>query len=199
LSETIIKSDIGPTIEGKYLDYAASIIVGRSLPGIKDGLKPSHRRILFSMYQNNLRYNKPHRKAARVIGDIIGLYHPHAPEALYEAQVRLGQDFVHIHPLIDAQGNVGSIDDKNSFAAMRYLEVRLSELAEEFIADLPYNCVDMVPNYDSSEMEPVELPVSFPYFLLAGQSGIAVGFATSCLPLNLGELSTQQKGKKTLQ
>ena len=170
-----------------YLDYAMSVIVSRALPDVRDGLKPVHRRILFSMNENGYEYNKPYRKSARVVGDVIGKYHPHGDQSIYDAQVRMAQDFSMRLPLLDGQGNFGSIDGDPA-AAMRYTEVRMAKSAHSLLEDIDRNTVDFQDNYDNSEREPVVLPARFPNLLVNGANGIAVGMATNIPPHNLGEV-----------
>jgi len=169
-----------------YLDYAMSVIVGRALPDARDGLKPVHRRVLFSMHEQNNDWNRPHRKSARIVGDTMGKYHPHGDAAIYDTVVRMAQDFSMRHMLIDGQGNFGSIDGDNA-AAMRYTEVRLTKIAHEMLQDIDKETVDFSPNYDNSEQEPTVLPTRLPALLVNGSSGIAVGMATNIPPHNLGE------------
>jgi DNA gyrase subunit A len=170
-----------------YLDYAMSVIVSRALPDVRDGLKPVHRRILYSMYENGYDWNKPYRKSARIVGDVIGKYHPHGDSAIYDALVRMAQDFSLRVPLIDGQGNFGSIDGDKA-AAMRYTESRLAKPAHELLSDLDKDTVDFQDNYDNSEREPVVIPAKFPNLLVNGAGGIAVGMATNIPPHNLGEV-----------
>lgn len=170
-----------------YLDYAMSVIIGRALPDVRDGFKPVHRRILWAMHELGNTYNKPHKKSARVVGDVIGKYHPHGDSAVYEAMVRLVQPFSLRYPILDGQGNWGSIDADEP-AAMRYTEVRMGRLATQILADIEKETVDFQPNYDESLQEPVVLPVRFPNLLVNGASGIAVGMATNIPPHNLGEI-----------
>ncbi len=170
-----------------YLDYAMSVIVARALPDVRDGLKPVHRRILYSMSENGFEWNKPYRKSARIVGDVIGKYHPHGDSAVYDALVRMAQDFSMRLPLIDGQGNFGSVDGDPA-AAMRYTEVRLEKVAGAILDDLDKNTVDFQDNYDNSEREPVVLPARFPNLLANGAGGIAVGMATNIPPHNLGEV-----------
>src|SRR6201998_3229003 len=170
-----------------YLDYAMSVIVSRALPDARDGLKPVHRRILFSMHENGYEWNKPYRKSARVVGDVIGKYHPHGDQSVYDALVRMAQDFSMRLPLIDGQGNFGSVD-ADPPAAMRYTEVRLAKVANALLEDIDKDTVDFQPNYDNSEREPVVLPARFPNLLVNGAGGIAVGMATNIPPHNLGEV-----------
>jgi DNA gyrase subunit A len=172
-----------------YLDYAMSVIVGRALPDVRDGLKPVHRRVLFAMHTLNNVHNKPYLKSARVVGDVIGKYHPHGDSAVYGAIVRLAQDFSMRYPIVDGQGNFGSIDG-DSAAAMRYTEVRMKKLAEEMLKDLDKETVDWQPNYDDSLEEPTVLPAKIPNLLINGSTGIAVGMATNIPPHNLTEVMT---------
>ena len=174
-------------MKSSYIDYSMSVIVARALPDVRDGLKPVHRRILYAMAELGLWHNRPHRKSARVVGEVLGKYHPHGDLAVYEAMVRMAQDFSMRYPLIDGQGNFGSIDG-DSAAAMRYTEVRLTRIAEELLRDLKKDTVDFVPNFDGSLKEPVVLPAALPNLLMNGASGIAVGMATNIPPHNLGEL-----------
>ncbi|HEU4975114.1 MAG TPA: DNA gyrase subunit A [Baekduia sp.] len=170
-----------------YLDYAMSVIVGRALPDVRDGLKPVHRRVLFSMNENGLGPTRPYVKCARIVGEVMGLYHPHGDSAIYDTLVRLAQDFSMRHPLVDGQGNFGSVDDDPA-AAMRYTEARLTRLATEMLRDIDMDTVDFVPNYDGSKQEPVVLPSRFPNLLVNGGTGIAVGMATNIPPHNLEEV-----------
>ena len=170
-----------------YLDYAMSVIVGRALPDVRDGLKPVHRRILFAMNESNTVWNRPYVKCARVVGDVLGKYHPHGDSATYEALVRMAQDFSLRYPLIDGQGNFGSVD-VDSAAAYRYTECRLQRISSEILADIDMETVDFVANYDGREQEPVTLPTRVPNLLINGSSGIAVGMATNIPPHNLGEV-----------
>ena len=170
-----------------YLDYAMSVIVGRALPDVRDGLKPVHRRVLFAMHVLNNDWNKPYKKSARVVGDVIGKYHPHGDTAVYDTIVRMAQDFSMRYPIIDGQGNFGSVDG-DAPAAMRYTEIRMARMAHEMLADLDKETVDFSPNYDGSEHEPVVLPARVPNLLVNGSSGIAVGMATNIPPHNLNEV-----------
>jgi DNA gyrase subunit A len=178
---------ISEEMKRSYLDYAMSVIVARALPDARDGLKPVHRRILYSMHENGYEWNKPYRKSARVVGDVIGKYHPHGDQAVYDALVRMAQDFSMRLPLIDGQGNFGSVDGDPP-AAMRYTEVRLTKVANALLEDLDKDTVDFQPNYDNSEREPKVLPARFPNLLVNGAGGIAVGMATNIPPHNLGEV-----------
>jgi len=170
-----------------YLDYAMSVIVGRALPDVRDGLKPVHRRVLFAMHELSNDWNKAYKKSARIVGDVIGKYHPHGDTAVYDTIVRMAQDFSLRYPLIDGQGNFGSVDGDNA-AAMRYTEIRMAKIAHELLADLDKETVDFGPNYDGSENEPLVLPSKFPNLLVNGSSGIAVGMATNIPPHNMGEV-----------
>ena len=183
----VIPVNIEDTLTKSYLEYSMSVIVGRALPDVRDGLKPVHRRILYAMYKMGITSSSPYKKSARIVGDVIGKYHPHGDSAVYEALVRMAQDFSMREPLIDGQGNFGSIDGDNA-AAMRYTEARLTKIAEELLRDIDKDTVDFVPNYDGSEKEPVVLPARFPNLLVNGSSGIAVGMATNIPPHNLTEL-----------
>jgi DNA gyrase subunit A len=170
-----------------YLDYAMSVIIGRALPDVRDGLKPVHRRVLYAMQDLGNTYNKAYKKSARIVGDVIGKYHPHGDSAVYDTIVRLVQDFSVRYPLIDGQGNFGSVDGDNA-AAMRYTEIRMARLSDELLADIDKNTVDFGPNYDDSLQEPLVLPARFPNLLVNGSSGIAVGMATNIPPHNLREI-----------
>ncbi|MGB9858142.1 MAG: DNA gyrase subunit A [Dictyoglomaceae bacterium] len=174
-------------MEASYLDYAMSVIMGRALPDARDGLKPVQRRILYSMYEAGIFHNKPYKKSAHVVGNVLGRYHPHGDAAVYEALVRMAQDFSFRYPLIDGHGNFGSVDGDEP-AAMRYTEVRLAPIASELIADIEKNVVDFVPNYDNSLKEPSVLPTKIPQLLINGSSGIAVGMATNIPPHNISEV-----------
>ncbi|MBO6893171.1 MAG: DNA gyrase subunit A [Roseibium sp.] len=187
-----LPSDIKPIsivdeMKRSYLDYAMSVIVSRALPDVRDGLKPVHRRILYSMHENGYEWNKPYRKSARVVGDVMGKYHPHGDSAIYDALVRMAQNFSLRLPLIDGQGNFGSIDGDPA-AAMRYTECRLEKVAHKLLDDIDKETVDFQENYDNSESEPVVLPAKFPNLLVNGAGGIAVGMATNIPPHNLGEV-----------
>ncbi len=179
--------NIEDEMKKSYMDYAMSVIIGRAIPDVRDGLKPVHRRILFSMYEMGNRYNKPYKKSASIVGDIIGKYHPHGDVAVYDTLVRMAQDFSLRYMLVDGQGNFGSIDGDTA-AAMRYTEIRMARIAEEVLADLEKDTVDYVPNYDESLQEPSLLATRIPFLLLNGSSGIAVGMATNIPPHNLTEI-----------
>ena len=178
--------DIEDEMKKSYMDYAMSVIVGRALPDVRDGLKPVHRRILYAMNELNNDWDKPYKKSARIVGDVIGKYHPHGDMAVYDAIVRMAQDFSLRYPLIDGQGNFGSIDGDPP-AAMRYTEIRMSKLSGELLADIDRETVDFGPNYDESLLDPAVLPSKFPNLIVNGSSGIAVGMATNVPPHNLGE------------
>jgi DNA gyrase subunit A len=184
--------DVSPvTIEEEmqrsYLDYAMSVIVSRALPDVRDGLKPVHRRILYSMHENGFHWNRPYRKSARIVGDVMGRYHPHGDSAIYDAMVRMAQWFAMRLPLVDGQGNFGSMDGDPP-AAMRYTEARLARSAHFLLEDIDRETVDFQPNYDETVHEPVVLPAQFPNLLVNGAGGIAVGMATNIPPHNLGEV-----------
>src|SRR5213595_2811342 len=168
-----------------YLDYAMSVIVGRALPDVRDGLKPVHRRVLYAMNELGLGPTRPYAKCAKIVGEVMGNYHPHGDAAIYDALVRMAQDFSMRHELVDGQGNFGSVDDDPA-AAMRYTEARMTRLAMEMMRDI--DMVDFVPNYDGSKQEPVVLPARFPNLLVNGGTGIAVGMATNIPPHNLREV-----------
>ena len=170
-----------------YLDYAMSVIIGRAIPDVRDGLKPVHRRILYSMHEQKVHWNSSYRKSARIVGDVLGKYHPHGDSAVYDALVRMAQDFSMRYPLVDGQGNFGSVDGDPA-AAMRYTEVRMSRLASELLADIEKETVDFGPNFDDSESEPLVLPSRIPNLLINGSGGIAVGMATNIPPHNLREV-----------
>ena len=179
--------NIEESIKGSYLDYSMSVIVGRALPDARDGLKPVHRRILYAMNELSLTHRASYKKSARIVGDVIGKYHPHGDNAVYDALVRMAQEFSMREPLIDGQGNFGSIDGDNA-AAMRYTEARMTKIAEELLRDIDKDTVDFIPNYDDSLKEPEVLPSRIPNLLLNGSSGIAVGMATNIPPHRLDEL-----------
>ena len=183
----IILQDISVEMKESYLDYAMSVITSRALPDARDGLKPVHRRILFAMHDIGLSYTSKFRKSAAVVGDVLGKYHPHGDISVYEAMVKMAQEFVMRYPLVIGQGNFGSIDG-DSAAAMRYTEAKMSRIAGEVLRDLDKDTVDFRPNYDGTKKEPIVLPSSVPNLLLNGTLGIAVGMATNIPPHNLGEL-----------
>ncbi|MEN8200819.1 MAG: DNA gyrase subunit A, partial [Thermodesulfobacteriota bacterium] len=174
-------------LKKSYLDYAMSVIIGRALPDVRDGLKPVHRRALFAMRELGVHFNRPYVKSARIVGDVIGKYHPHGDTAAYDTIVRMAQDFSMRYPLVDGQGNFGSMDG-DSPAAMRYTEARMTRIDREIVADLEKETVDFVPNYDNSMTEPAVMPSKTPNLLINGSSGIAVGMATNIPPHNLTEV-----------
>ncbi|MCB8984194.1 MAG: DNA gyrase subunit A [Ardenticatenaceae bacterium] len=184
---TVSTIDINREMRNSYLDYAMSVIVSRALPDARDGLKPVHRRILYAMYDMGIRYNTPHRKSARIVGEVLGKYHPHGDSSVYDAMVRMAQDFSMRYMLVDGQGNFGSIDG-DSAAAMRYTEARMARIANELLEDIDKNTVEFIPNFDDSLTEPDLLPARLPNLLLNGSSGIAVGMATNIPPHNLTEV-----------
>lgn len=184
--QTIVDIDLKKEMKTSYLDYAMSVIVSRALPDVRDGLKPVHRRIIYGMNELLLYPDKPYRKSARLVGDVMGKFHPHGDSAIYDAVVRLAQDFSTRYPLADGQGNFGSIDGDGA-AAMRYTEIRMTKLAQEMLKDIDKDTVNFVPNFDESEMEPSVLPSKFPNLIVNGSSGIAVGMATNMAPHNLNE------------
>ncbi|MFA7124868.1 MAG: DNA gyrase subunit A, partial [Sphaerochaetaceae bacterium] len=182
----IFQTNIEEEMKTSYLNYAMSVIVSRALPDVRDGLKPVHRRILYDMYEMGLRFNTPFKKAARIVGDVLGKYHPHGDASVYDALVRLAQDFSLRYPVVKPQGNFGSIDGDPA-AAMRYTEAKMSRIGEEMLNDIQKETVDFIPNYDDSLLEPHVLPASVPFLLINGTSGIAVGMATNMAPHNLTE------------
>jgi DNA gyrase subunit A len=186
-NEVMGEISIEKEMKKSYLDYAMSVIIGRALPDVRDGLKPVHRRVLFAMRELKNDYNKPYKKSARIVGDVIGKYHPHGDTAVYDTIVRLAQDFSMRYPLVDGQGNFGSIDGDPP-AAMRYTEIRMQRLAHQMLEDLDKETVEFVPNYDESLTEPAVLPSKIPYLLINGSAGIAVGMATNIPPHNLSEV-----------
>jgi DNA gyrase subunit A len=185
--ERVIDVSVEDEMKSSYIDYAMSVIVGRALPDARDGLKPVHRRILYGMHELGVTHDKPHKKSARIVGDVLGKYHPHGDVAVYDTLVRMAQDFSHRYPLIDGQGNFGSIDG-DAAAAMRYTEARLSKIAEELLVDLDKDTVSWSPNFDNTLREPDILPAKLPNLLINGSSGIAVGMATNMPPHNLAEV-----------
>ncbi|NQX87852.1 MAG: DNA gyrase subunit A, partial [Halioglobus sp.] len=187
LAKEIFPVNIEDEMKKSYLDYAMSVIVGRALPDVRDGLKPVHRRVLFAMNELNNDWNKPYKKSARVVGDVIGKYHPHGDSAVYDTIVRMAQPFSLRYMLVDGQGNFGSVDG-DSAAAMRYTEIRMRKIAHALLADLDKETVDFVENYDGTELIPEVLPTRVPNLLVNGSSGIAVGMATNIPPHNLGEV-----------
>ena len=187
LSEKIIPVDIEDEMKGSYIDYAMSVIVARALPDVRDGLKPVHRRVLFGMTELGLASNRTYKKSARIVGEVLGKFHPHGDMAVYDTMVRMAQDFSLRYPLVDGQGNFGSIDG-DSPAAMRYTEARLARIAEEMLRDLDKDTVAWAPNFDDTLKEPTVLPAMVPNLLINGSSGIAVGMTTNIPPHNLTEV-----------
>ena len=181
------ENNIVNEIETSFLEYSMSVIVSRALPDLRDGLKPVHRRILYSMYESGYTPDKPHKKSARIVGDVMGKYHPHGDSSIYEAMVRMAQDFNYRYMLVDGHGNFGNIEGYGA-AAMRYTESRLSKISLELLRDIGKNTVDFEPNFDESEKEPKILPSRFPNILVNGTMGIAVGMATNIPPHNMGEV-----------
>src|SRR6204780_4224713 len=185
--QILTQVDIENEMRKSYLDYAMSVIIGRALPDVRDGLKPVHRRILYGMYELGLTSTRPYRKCAKIVGEVLGKFHPHGDTPVYDALVRLAQPFNMRYPLIDGQGNFGSVDGDPP-AAMRYTESRLSRISDELLADIAKETVDFTPNFDETEQEPVVLPTRVPNLLVNGASGIAVGMATNIPPHNLKEI-----------
>ena len=183
LSKEILPVNIEDELKQSYMDYAMSVIVGRALPDVRDGLKPVHRRVLHAMNVLGNDWNKAYKKSARVVGDVIGKYHPHGDSAVYDTIVRMAQPFAMRYMLVDGQGNFGSVDG-DSAAAMRYTEVRMNKIAHEMLSDIEKETVDFVPNYDGTEQIPEVLPTKIPALLVNGSSGIAVGMATNIAPHN---------------
>ena len=183
----IIDRDIEQEMRTAYIDYAMSVIVARALPDVRDGLKPVHRRILYTMYQDGLTSDKPYRKSATTVGDVLGRYHPHGDSSVYDAMVRMAQEFSLRYPLIDGHGNFGSIDGDGA-AAYRYTEARMSKISETMLEDIEKNTVNFMPNFDDRLQEPAVLPARIPALLVNGSSGIAVGMATNIPPHNLTEI-----------
>ena len=186
LQEDIHQVNISDEMEEAYLNYSMSVLIGRALPDARDGFKPVHRRVLYAMWRLGNRHDVPYKKSARVVGDVIGKYHPHGDIAVYDTIVRMAQPFSLRYPLVDGHGNFGTID-RDPAAAMRYTEVRLSRIAEEMLTDIDRDTVDMTPNFDGTEKEPTVLPARFPQLLVNGSQGIAVGMATNIPTHNLGE------------
>src|SRR5687768_5781799 len=187
IAREVLHVNLEDEMRKSYLDYAMSVIVGRALPDVRDGLKPVHRRVLFAMRELGNDWNKAYKKSARIVGDVIGKYHPHGDSAVYDTIVRMAQPFSLRYLLVDGQGNFGSVDG-DAAAAMRYTEVRMSRIAHELLADIEKETVDFTPNYDNSEHEPAVLPARVPNLLVNGSAGIAVGMATNIPPHNLGEI-----------
>src|SRR5512133_1581345 len=185
--ERIIKVNIEEEMKSAYIDYSMSVIVSRALPDVRDGLKPVHRRVLYGMSELGVTAGKPFKKSARIVGEVLGKYHPHGDTSVYDAMVRMAQEWSLRYPLVDGQGNFGSVDG-DSPAAMRYTEARLTRIAEETLADIEKNTVDFQLNFDDSLEEPTVLPTRIPTLLVNGSSGIAVGMATNMAPHNLNEI-----------
>jgi DNA gyrase subunit A len=179
--------EITEEMRDSYIDYAMSVIISRALPDVRDGLKPVHRRILYAMHEMGLKHDAKFRKSATVVGETLGKYHPHGDQAVYDAAMRMAQDFSLRYPLIQGQGNVGSVDDPSEYAAMRYTEMRMSKVGEEMLRNIEKNTVDFIDNYDGTRKEPTVLPSPLPQLLLNGSLGIAVGMATNIPPHNLSE------------
>src|SRR6187397_1347775 len=199
-----VRVNVEDEMKRSYMDYAMSVIIGRALPDVRDGLKPAHRRVLYGMKMMGLASNRAYRKCAKIVGEVMGNFHPHGDASIYDTLVRLSQDFNMRYPLVDGQGNFGSIDGDPP-AAMRYTEARLQALADDAMADLDKDTVDYVPNYDETTEEPTVLPAPIPNLLVNGSSGIAVGMATNVPPHNLREVidaviwaieTEQQRGAK---
>ncbi len=189
----IIRTEYSDLMQKSFIDYAMSVIVARALPDVRDGLKPVQRRTLYDMYELGIRYDRPYRKSARIVGDTMGKYHPHGDSSIYDALVVMAQDFKKGLPLIDGHGNFGNIEGDGA-AAMRYTEARLEKITQEaFLADLDKDVVDFVPNFDETEKEPSVLPVKIPNLLINGSEGIAVGMATNIPPHNLSEVIDAMK------
>ena len=187
LAKEIIPVNLEDEMRRSYLDYAMSVIVGRALPDARDGLKPVHRRVLYAMNELGAHSNKPYYKSARIVGDVIGKYHPHGDSAVYDTLVRMAQPFSLRYMLVDGQGNFGSVDG-DSAAAMRYTEARMSRISHELLADIDKETVDFQPNYDEKELEPTVMPTRVPNLLVNGSAGIAVGMATNIPPHNMSEV-----------
>ena len=185
--KNIIQHEIHNEMKNSYIDYAMSVIVGRALPDVRDGMKPVHRRILYGMSQLGVTPDKPYKKSARIVGEVMGKYHPHGDSSIYDAMVRMAQDFSMRYPLVDGHGNFGSIDGDGA-AAQRYTEARMSPFSLQMLRDIDKDTVDFIPNFDGEEKEPVVLPSRYPNLLVNGSNGIAVGMATSIPPHNLGEV-----------
>lgn len=181
--DKIIQVNIEEQLKTSYIDYSMSVIVSRALPDVRDGLKPVHRRVLYGMNELGMRYNKPYKKSARIVGEVLGKFHPHGDSSVYDAMVRMAQPWSMRYPLVDGQGNFGSVDG-DSPAAMRYTEVRLDRIADELLEDIDKETVDFRLNFDDSLQEPTVLPARLPNLLINGSSGIAVGMATNMLPHN---------------
>ncbi|MCD8068169.1 MAG: DNA topoisomerase, partial [Lachnospiraceae bacterium] len=193
MEERILKSEYSEVMQKSFIDYAMSVIIARALPDVRDGLKPVQRRTLYDMYELGIRYDKPYRKCARIVGDTMGKYHPHGDGSIYDALVVMAQDFKRGLPLVDGHGNFGTIEGDGA-AAMRYTEARLERIAQDgLLADLDKDVVDFVPNFDETEKEPSILPARFPNLLINGSEGIAVGMSTSVPPHNFAEVADATK------
>ncbi len=193
MDDRIIKTEYSEVMQKSFIDYAMSVIIARALPDVRDGLKPVQRRTLYDMYELGIRYDRPYRKSARIVGDTMGKYHPHGDSSIYDALVVMTQDFKKGLPLIDGHGNFGNIEGDGA-AAMRYTEARLERITQEaFLSDLDKDVVDFIPNFDETEKEPSVLPVKIPNLLINGSEGIAVGMATNIPPHNLGEIINATK------
>lgn len=193
MEEKIIKTEYSEVMQKSYIDYAMSVIIARALPDARDGLKPVQRRVLYDMHELGIRYDRPYRKSARIVGDTMGKYHPHGDSSIYDALVVMSQDFKKGMPLVDGHGNFGNIEGDGA-AAMRYTEARLQKVTQEaFLSDLDKDVVDFIPNFDETEKEPSVLPVKIPNLLVNGSEGIAVGMATSIPPHNLSEVLDAMK------
>src|SRR5476651_1790265 len=188
IAREILSVNLEDEMRKSYLDYAMSVIVGRALPDVRDGLKPVHRRILYMMHEMGLHFNRPTKKSARVVGDVMGRLHPHGDSAIYDALARMAQPWAMRLPLVDGHGNFGSMGGDDAPAAMRYTEARLTAAAMEMVASIDEDTVDFIPNYDGSETQPDVLPAGLPNLLVNGAAGIAVGMATNMAPHNLGEV-----------
>ncbi|MBY8910752.1 DNA gyrase subunit A, partial [Salinicoccus roseus] len=186
-TDRLKSTNISKEMRTSFLDYAMSVIVSRALPDVRDGMKPVHRRILYGMHDNGMTSDKPYKKSARIVGDVMGKYHPHGDSSIYDAMVRMAQDFSYRYPLVDGQGNFGSMDG-DSAAAMRYTEAKMSRISMELMRDINKDTIDFQDNYDGNEREPVVLPSRFPNLLVNGTSGIAVGMATNIPPHNMREV-----------
>ncbi|MFV8815960.1 DNA gyrase subunit A, partial [Aerococcus urinaeequi] len=187
IKEQFPQREISQEMRTSFLDYAMSVIVARALPDVRDGLKPVHRRILYGMNELGVTSDKPFKKSARIVGDVMGKYHPHGDSAIYESMVRMAQDFSYRYMLVDGHGNFGSVDGDQA-AAMRYTEARMSKIAHEMVRDMNKDTVDFIPNYDGEEREPEVLPARFPNLLVNGTTGIAVGMTTNIPTHNLSEV-----------
>ena len=198
ITKNIVPIDINKEMQRSFIAYAMAVIINRALPDVRDGLKPVHRRILYSMGELNMYPDKPYRKSARLVGDVLGKYHPHGDTAVYDAMVRMAQDFSIRHQLVDGHGNFGSVDGDGA-AAMRYTEARMSKITMELMRDIDKDTVDFYPNFDETLEQPAVLPARFPNLLVNGTGGIAVGMATNIPPHNLAETITRQLHSSTIR